>query len=240
MCQKSAAVRRAFLLSGAGGGKMNNKFYRWLFYIVGMLLLALGIVLNTKSRLGMAPILSAVFCLSQVYGLNFSNLTLGFYILLVTAQFVIKGRNRRWLDLLQIPLSIVFTRFMNLFSGALDIVPELLWQKLLVCAAAVVVTGVGVTMAVNMRLVPNPGDGIVQAISDRAGISLGLAKNLFDGGCAVLGLALGLLLRGSIIGLGLGTIINILGTGRVVAGFSRLVKKKMMRLAFGPESETAK
>lgn len=215
---------------------MGRKFYRWLFYILGMVLLALGIVLNTKSRLGMAPILSSVFCISQLYDLNFSDLTLGFYSLLVAAQFIIKGKNRKWTDILQIPLSIAFTRVMDIFSGLLDIVPVLLWQKILVCTAAVAVSGIGVTMAVNMRLVPNPGDGIVQAIADRAGISLGLSKNLFDGGCAVLGLLVGLILRGRVIGLGLGTVMNILGTGRVVAIFSRLVRKKMLLLAFGAET----
>ena len=162
--------------------RQGSVFFRWLFYILGMALLALGIVLNTKSLLGMAPILSGMFCLSEVFGWNFSNLTLLYYLLLVAAQFALRGRNYRLADLLQVPLSIVFTRFMNLCSGLIQYVPETMPQKLMVAALAVVATGVGITMAVNMRILPNPGDGIVQAISDRFGLSLGLSKNLFDGG----------------------------------------------------------
>lgn len=210
-----------------------SKFYRWLFYILGMASLALGIVLNTKSRLGMAPILSGMFCLSEIYGLNFSTLTLAYYILLVVVQFILRGKNYRLSDLLQVPVSIVFTQFMNAFSNLLPLDPQLMWQKLLIAAAAVIATGVGITLALNMRLVPNPGDGIVQAISDKSGLSLGMAKNLFDGGSALLAIVLSLILSGRIIGLGLGTIINVVCIGRVVALCTWLFKDKIMRLAFG-------
>ena len=32
--------------------------YRWGFYVAGLLILALGIILNTKSGLGVSPIIS--------------------------------------------------------------------------------------------------------------------------------------------------------------------------------------
>lgn len=216
-----------------------SKFYRWLFYIIGMALLALGIVLNTKSQLGMAPILSGMFCLSEIYGLNFSTLTLGYYILLVVVQFILRGRNYRLSDLLQVPVSIVFTQFMNVFSNILAFNPQFMWQKLLIAAAAVIATGVGITLALNMRLVPNPGDGIVQAISDKSGLSLGMSKNLFDGGSALLAIVMSLVLSGRIIGLGLGTIINVVCIGRVVALCTWLFKDRIIRLAFGAKKEEA-
>lgn len=216
-----------------------SKFYRWLFYILGMATLALGIVLNTKSRLGMAPILSGMFCLSEIYSLNFSTLTLAYYILLVAAQFILRGRNYRLPDLLQVPVSIVFTRLMDIFSKILPLEPVFLWQKLLIAAAAVLATGAGMTLALNMRLVPNPGDGIVQAISDRSGLSLGMSKNFFDGGSALLAIVLSLVLSGRIIGLGIGTVINVVCIGRVVALCTWLFKGKIMRLAFGDAKEEA-
>lgn len=216
-----------------------SKFYRWLFYILGMATLALGIVLNTKSRLGMAPILSGMFCLSEIYSLNFSTLTLAYYVLLVAAQFILRGRNYRLPDLLQVPVSIVFTRLMDIFSKILPLEPVFLWQKLLIAAAAVLATGAGMTLALNMRLVPNPGDGIVQAISDRSGLSLGMSKNFFDGGSALLAIVLSLVLSGRIIGLGIGTVINVVCIGRVVALCTWLFKGKIMRLAFGDAKEEA-
>ena len=216
-----------------------SKFYRWLFYVLGMATLALGIVLNTKSQLGMSPILSVVFCLSEIYALNFSTLTLAYYILLVVVQFILRGKNYRLSDLLQVPVSIVFTRLMDIFSKTLPLEPVFLWQKLLIAAAAVLATGAGMALALNMRLVPNPGDGIVQAISDRSGMSLGMSKNFFDGGSALLAIVLSLVLSGRIIGLGIGTVINVVCIGRVVALCTWLFKDKMMRLAFGEAKKEA-
>lgn len=81
-----------------------------------MVLLALGITLNTKAGLGASAIVSVPCTVSQGTGWDFANLTLIVYCILVAAQFVIKGQNRRLIDLLQIVVSIVFTRFMALFQ----------------------------------------------------------------------------------------------------------------------------
>jgi len=220
--------------------KQGSALLRWIFYIVGMLFLALGIVLNTKSKLGMAPILSGMFCLSEIYGWNFSRLTLYYYILLVAAQFALRGKRSRLVDLLQVPLSIGFTAAMEVFKNCITVVPETIWAKLGIAFLAVIFTGVGIMMAVNMRILPNPGDGIVQAISDRSGLSLGTSKNLFDGGSAVIGVALGLILRGRLIGVGLGTIINVVFIGRVVWLSEKLFKQSMMRAAFGEQQAETK
>lgn len=73
--------------------------------------MALGI-----DRLRASAIVSVPYTVSQGTGWDFANLTLIVYCILVAAQFVIKGQNRRLIDLLQIVVSIVFTRFMALFQ----------------------------------------------------------------------------------------------------------------------------
>lgn len=35
-----------------------------------------------------------------------------------------------------------------------------------VLAAGIILTGIGAAMSLDMRLIPNPGDGIVQALAD--------------------------------------------------------------------------
>ena len=86
-------------------------------------------------------------------------------------------------------------------------------------------------MTLDMRLVPNPGDGIVQAISDRVGRPLGLCKNLFDLSSIALSLALGLLFEGRVVGIGLGTLAAMLGVGRVMALFQRLLERRLTAAA---------
>lgn len=78
------------------------------------------------------------------------------------------------LDILQFPLSLIFTRFLNLFSS---IIPDLqtvyagsfagsFAGRLLFLLLALILTGIGAAISLDMRIIPNPGDGIVQAIAD--------------------------------------------------------------------------
>ena len=53
--------------------------YRGLFYFLGLLILAFGITLNTKTGLGVSPIISVAYCISTIRNLNFGNITLLLY-----------------------------------------------------------------------------------------------------------------------------------------------------------------
>ena len=90
--------------------------YRWTFYILGMLVLALGLTLNTKAGLGVSPIISIAFAVSEIWGWNFGDMTFLLYSLFVAGQFVLRGKNSRLTDLLQLPLSLAFSRVLNLYS----------------------------------------------------------------------------------------------------------------------------
>lgn len=206
---------------------------RWVCYLVGMLLLALGLTLNTKSGLGVSPIISVAFCTSRLLELNFGDMTFLLYVLFVAAQFWIRGKDRRMSDLLQIPLSLVFSRVLNLYDAVIpyDSAEASFVSNLAVLLAAVLLTGIGVSMTVNMRLVPNPGDGIVAALAQRLGWEQGLGKNVFDVGCVILTCAIGLLASGHIIGIGIGTLIAMLGVGRSIALVNHLFREKMCRSA---------
>ena len=79
---------------------------RWVLYTLGMLVLALGLTLNTKTGLGVSPIISVAFGVSEIWGLNFGDVTFLLYGLFVAGQIALR-RGRGWLaDLLQLPLSL--------------------------------------------------------------------------------------------------------------------------------------
>ena len=53
---------------------MNKKMVnRIIIYVAGLLVLALGIILNTKAGLGVSPIISVSYSISQINGFNFGN-----------------------------------------------------------------------------------------------------------------------------------------------------------------------
>lgn len=235
--------------------------YRGLFYAAGLFILAFGITLNTKAGLGVSPIISVPYSISTIWDKNFGNMTLVVYLIFVLVEMILHiffrksakteeertgaGQRRAdlgWVlvaDLLQFPLSLVFTRFLNLFGALL---PELAVDyagsfagsfvgRFLFLLAAIVLTGVGAAMSLNMRLVPNPGDGIVQAIADVWGKGVGFTKNCFDLLNICITITVGLVCRGEIVGIGVGTVVAVLGVGRAIAVFNHFCKEKMDALA---------
>ncbi len=45
---------------------MQKKIMRGLIYLMGMVILAFGITLNTKTGLGVSPIISIAYCVSEI------------------------------------------------------------------------------------------------------------------------------------------------------------------------------
>lgn len=195
---------------------------RFLIYIGGMALLSMGIILNSKTGLGVSPIVSIAYCVAELRGLRFADMTMAVYILCFFVEMAVKGRRARWIDVLQLPFCWLMTRFMALFSEKLPAV-EAVPAKAAVLLLAVFLTGAGVALMLSMRLVPNPADGLVQAVSDRSGKSVGFCKNTFDVLCVCITLALGISVRGQIIGVGIGTVAAVVLTGRAVALTMRLL-----------------
>lgn len=207
--------------------------YRWLIYSGGMAVLALGITLNTKTGLGVSPIISVAYSVSQIFSLNFGDMTFLLYILFVAVQLALRDKGERAATLLQIVVSLIFSRLLNLCDALLpyDSGSHSLFANLLLLAAAIILTGLGIAMTINMRLFPNPGDGIVQAIADKIGKDQGMTKNIFDIGCVCATAVVGLCFGGKIIGIGIGTIAAMIGVGRAVALFNHFFQDKMLAAA---------
>lgn len=223
---------------------------RLIIYVSGLLILALGIILNTKAGLGVSPIISVSYSISYIANINFGNMTFILYGVFVLVEFVLhtiiwirsnKQRNLKkmlLMDALQIPLSFFFTRFMNLFSSYIPDFSENLhntiWEtipaRIVILLIAIILTGIGAAMSLDMRIVPNPGDGIVQAMSDFVGKDVGLVKNCFDLFNICLTITLCMIFVGHIVGIGIGTVIAVIGVGRVIALFNYIFMKKFIKL----------
>jgi uncharacterized membrane protein YczE len=212
---------------------------RFIFYLLGMVILALGISLNAKTSLGVSPIISTAYCVSAISGYNFGNMTFVLYTLLVCVEIIIhlsrKLKKQAALDCLQVVVSLVFTRFLNVFDA---LIPNLgseemkgtligsLGGRIGMLLVAIVLTGIGAALSLNMRIIPNPGDGIVQTIADAAGKDNGFVKNCVDITCVIVTCLTGLVFARRIIGIGIGTLMAMIGVGRVIAVFNRLTRKQ--------------
>ena len=209
---------------------MDNKTGRVVIYFTGLVVLALGLVLNTKTGLGSAPLVSAAYCVSQLTDISFADTSFAAYGIFVLIEVLLhlysRDRKRILNDLLQLPFALIFTRFMGLFDWRIPALPQdaSLTARLLLLAAAIVLIGIGACLSVRMRLIPNPGDGVVLAISDASGWKLGRVKNLFDISNVLIACVIGLLVSGKLQGVGPGTVLSMLFVGRVMDLTGRLLE----------------
>lgn len=216
---------------------MGKRIARFTTYIVGLALLALGLSLNVKTGRGASAIVSVSYALSLASGVGFGDTTLLLYALFVVIELIVLGAFRK-LDgkravstVLQLPLSLVFTRVMDLVGILVpDVSAGPMHLRLVVLLLAIAFTGVGAALSLDMRIVPNPGDGIVQAFSDVSGKTTGLVKNLFDLVNIIIAIALSLALTGRVESVGLGTLAAVILVGRVIAVVNKLFGRRLGHL----------
>jgi len=227
--------------------------------MLGLVLLATGLTLNTKTNLGASAVMSVPYAISEIWGSNIGDVTFLSYILFITAQIIIHiivcrrngGKDlkvRLFKDIMQLPVNLVFTRIINIVSALVPVLAEAYPDsfmgsfagRLLVMAIAMITIGTGSAMILNMRLFPSAADGLVQAIAELTGLKVGLTKNIFDVSNVCVTLSLGLIFTHSIVGVGLGTVCAALFVGRVVATFNRLCSDKLWSLCGLDVDVTAK
>ena len=199
-------------------------------YSVGVLILAFGGALGTKTGLGISPINAIPFALNHAFSIQFSHAVFVFYLGIILLEFLIKGKNRQWRDLLQLPFSAVYSTLLGIFDVWIR-VPDALWQRLAILAASVVLLGLGVTLIVNMRLVPNPADGLAAAIGIWLRRDMGFGKNLLDICCVAGAFCIDACFGTLWTSIGAATVVSALLIGRFVHLFDSLLHTRILSLA---------
>lgn len=209
---------------------MNNTksqiFKRFLIYALGLMILCFGVVLNTKTNLGVA----AINVIPYVFA-NTTNITLGtavfiLYCILIILQCLI-NQKIELLVILQLPVSLLFGRMVDFINIKILNFSAGSWiEGVIMLIIAINLVAIGTTFVVEQRLVPNAPDGFVQALADKIGWSFGKTKVCFD--VLFVGLAAGLsmFLAGSIIGIGIGTLASMIFTGLLCAKYRQIIYRK--------------
>ncbi len=212
-------------------------FKRILFYCIGIPTLTLGLILNTKCALGTSPIVSIAYAGADITGKTIGDITLIEYCVFIAIQMLVHLRLKKpksvfLMDALQLPFSLLFSRMMNLFAGMLPSFAESSMPvRLAILMVALAFTALGACLMLNMKLIPNPGDGMVNVISEVFGFEMGLSKNIFDVVCVSVTISLCLLSGNAIRGLGIGSVIAIVLTGRLMSVYNKLFRKQLLKAA---------
>ena len=142
-----------------------NKLKRYILFLIGLFVNALGVSLVTKASLGTSPISSIPYVLSLNFPFTLGNFTIVFSILLIVLQILILRKNFKLENILQIPVSIAFGYFIDLTMYMLFwINPQNYFVKMIALLAGCLVLGLGVYLEVLADVVMLPGESFVRAI----------------------------------------------------------------------------
>jgi len=227
-----------------------NKLKRYLLFLVGLFINALGVSLITKASLGTSPISSIPYVLSLNFKFTLGNFTIFFSIFLILLQILILRKNFKLENILQIPVSIAFGYFIDLTMILFSWVnPEAYIMKIVYLLIGCLILGVGVYMEdpknylvkviallvgcailgfgvyleVLADVVMLPGESFVRAIVQTWKTNFGTTKIIFDISMAVIAAALSFLFSGQLNGVREGTIIAALLVGFI----ARVLGKKL-------------
>ena len=210
---------------------------RLVFYVIGLVFAVLGVTMATRTGFGVSPITSFPFSVSQATGMPLAGLNFTLYMIMVAAQFILRGKNRRWKDLLQIPMSIAFNVLLGWFDMLFPATFSGLGQRIALLAGSILLCGISVFLLVNMDIVANPPDNLAKTISDVSGKNLGLVKNIMDAISVSVAFSVDIFGgKGIFTSVGVGTVISMIFIGRTVALCEHFFKKQLLRAAGLQES----
>ena len=199
---------------------------RIIIYVIGIVILACGITMNTKTNLGVSPVISVPYNITQVLGLPLGLPVFVYYAFLIFLQYVLLPKEFTFKKFLQIICALLTSACVQVFDIVLP--STNVWPlRILMLAVAILLTGLGMCITVGMDIVPNPADGLASDIGKKIGKDMGLGKNILDAVSIVVAIIIGLVCRGSLLGIGIGTVIAVIFTGRTVALF-RGVQRKLI------------
>lgn len=217
-------------------------------YCIGLFVMALGVSFSGMADLGMSPVNSIPYVLSEI----FTFLSMGTWIILIFSlyiltQFIILGKNIQPARVLQLICTFLFGYFTDLTNylagrflpdpGALPFPPVSVYGiRLLYLCISMVLIALGIFLYLAPCLISLPGEGIMQVISDKLNRRLSTVKMCFDIIVSLMALIISLAYFHTFHGIREGTVIAAFGVGKILSFYEPL-KPRLKRFLNGKEAE---
>ncbi len=199
-------------------------FRRYVFFVVGLFVNSLGISFITKANLSTSPISSIPYTLSLGFPLSLGMFTMIFSVLLMVIQLVILRKRFSKELWLQLPISVLFSAFIDLTMAMLFFInPQTYVLQVASLLVGCVILGFGVFMEMTANVVMLPGECTVRAISSTWNTDFGKTKIAVDVTMAVTAAVLGVALYWQIAGVREGSLISALLVGFLARIFNRKI-----------------
>lgn len=189
-------------------------------YIIGLFVMALGIVLIKKAGTGVSPVSVLPSALSYITSLSFGNTTIIFqlfcFLLILAVQRKIDLKT-----ILIVPLSIVFGYIIDLYMFLLAFENLPLWLCYVLCLLGIVFTALGIVIIVGANLMLPAPDAFVRTVSATYHKPLSKVKFAGDALWVVITLIIEFAFFGRTLSVWIGTVLSVLLTGKMVGLFGK-------------------
>lgn len=207
---------------------------RLAVYCLGLLVLAFGIALSVNCNLGVSPVSSLPYVVSQILGISLGTCTTIVYAIYVLFQMLLNGKKFQPALLLQLVFSTIFGYFVDGAKYVLgDFILPTYFGQLAMLAVSILLIGFSLVLYIDVQLAPMPAEGLVGCIAHKLGKPFSTVKTLFDCASVLVGTVLCFVFLGRLVGIREGTILTALLVGRIMGILRKRLSPLIQKLCFG-------
>ena len=198
---------------------------------VGLLIMAFGIAFSIQGVLGTSPISSLPYVVSLLIPLTVGEATICLHVVLILLQILILRRNYDPIQLMQLPVAVVFGYLTDLGVWVVQGLPVPNYGvQWLYCLIGVVLVAVGVALEVIAGVVTLAGEGFILAVCQVTAIPFGNMKVGFDLTLVAISVVLSLGFLHGLYGVREGTVAAAVLVGLTAKKLQPLLQRRLEKV----------
>jgi len=229
--------------AGTGRPSVGSWAVRAVMYVIGIAVLALGVSFSRRAGLGLSMLVAWPAVMADIDPNEAHNM--GWYVgavfvLYVLLEIIVLRREFKPIQLLQVPISLMYGSLVNLWNGVSSAipVPNYLAQVALTLLS-VLTMAIGISIYLTADVVPLSSEGIVLAVAKVSGRPFPKLKQAFDLTLIVLALVTSIIGLHEVRYVREGTILAALCLGPLIGATGRFVGPVIRRICFGSTDKDA-
>lgn len=207
---------------------------RVLIYCFALLLMAVGVALSVNSNLGVSPVNSLPYVVSQILNVQMGSCVTVIFCFYILLQVLLLRREFQPVQLLQIVFSTIFGYFVDFAKRVVgDFAIPTYFGQLTMLALSIVLIALGVLLYMDVQLVPMPMEGLSSTIAKKINRPFPTMKMAIDCLVVLIGVVLSLVFLGKLDGIREGTIITAILVGKLIAILKKPISPVVNKICFG-------
>lgn len=208
-------------------------FKRYTLLVISLFIGAVGVSLTKRGELGLSPVSSIANVMSEKFDeTSFGVWLVVWNLLLIAGQIALLRKNFQPIQLLQVPMSLLFGVFTNI--GVKIVAPiqfESYLGSLSLVIWGVVLCALSIALSLLANVIMGSNEAFVRALADTINKDFATVKVVFDIACVFLAAALSLIFfHTKVIGMREGTVLSAVCTGFIVKIIMKRIKKPVDKL----------